>query len=78
MPMTYPDDFTSPDASPIDSAVRNVKLKDYYCPFCNYKLFRGNVNEFKLVCQECNRLVDSSTLKKNTDFPTDDDQNSAV
>ncbi|MCG8687096.1 MAG: hypothetical protein MI892_19600 [Desulfobacterales bacterium] len=35
------------------------ELKDYYCPYCGYKLFRGSVNEFKMVCMECNRLVDS-------------------
>ncbi|MEH0019905.1 MAG: hypothetical protein V6Z89_09630 [Desulfobacter sp.] len=44
------------------SAATVSELKDYFCPFCNHKLFRGNVNEFKLVCQECNRLVDSRNL----------------
>ncbi len=34
-------------------------IRDYYCPFCNATLFRGHVNEFRMVCQECNRLVDS-------------------
>ncbi|WDP89789.1 MAG: hypothetical protein HUN04_08730 [Desulfobacter sp.] len=38
------------------------QLKDYYCPFCNSKLFRGKVEEFKMVCLECNRLVDSKKL----------------
>lgn len=38
------------------------ELKDYFCPFCHAKLFRGHVNEFKMVCQECNRLVDSRQL----------------
>ena len=58
--MTYPDDFTSPE----DTNARPAELKDYFCPFCNYKLFRGHVKEFKMVCQECNRLVDSSTLNE--------------
>ena len=65
--MTHPD----------DPNVQNAKLKDYFCPFCNHKLFRGNVNEFKLVCQECNRLVDSTTLKQETESPANDAQSSA-
>ncbi|MCG8635332.1 MAG: hypothetical protein MI863_15985 [Desulfobacterales bacterium] len=43
------------------------QLKDYYCPFCNHKLFRGDVKEFKMVCQECNRLVDSNNLPSETE-----------
>ena len=39
-------------------------LKDYFCPFCGHKLFRGNVNEFRMVCQECNRLVDSNKIEE--------------
>jgi len=42
------------------------ELKDYFCPFCHCKLFRGNVSEFKMVCQECNRLVDSNKLPPDT------------
>lgn len=42
-------------------------LKDYYCPFCNAKLFRGNVKDFKMVCQNCNRLVDSAQLPKENE-----------
>ena len=41
------------------------QLKDYFCPFCNNKLFRGKVNEFRLVCLECNKLVDSRKLSRN-------------
>ncbi len=40
-------------------------MRDYYCPFCNATLFRGYVNEFRMVCQECNRLVDSAQLGEN-------------
>ncbi len=62
--MTTPDSF--------DQENNTQKLKDYYCPFCNHKLFRGNVKEFKMVCQECNRLVDSNNLDPVT--ATDDDK----
>lgn len=48
--------------NPITQQTPNVPLKDYICPFCHSKLFRGNVNEFKMVCMECNKLVDSKTL----------------
>ena len=51
----------APDNS-MTTQTPNVLLKDYICPFCHSKLFRGNVNEFKMVCMECNRLVDSSSL----------------
>ena len=37
-------------------------FKDYYCPFCGHRLFRGKVRDFRTVCHECNRLVDSRTL----------------
>ncbi len=37
-----------------------VELKDYFCPFCNFKLFRGNVAKFNMVCSQCNKLVRSS------------------
>lgn len=42
------------------------ELKDYFCPFCHAKLFKGHVNEFKMVCQECNRLVDSRQLSDDS------------
>lgn len=31
--------------------------KDYYCPFCGMKLFRGKVATLKMVCSGCNKLV---------------------
>ena len=34
-----------------------VGLTDYFCPFCNQKLFRGKVAEFNIVCINCNKLV---------------------
>ncbi len=40
----------------------NVKLIDYFCPFCNSKLFRGNVLEFNIVCSQCNKLVRSAMI----------------
>lgn len=47
---------------PIGRTEKEVELKDYFCPFCNHKLFRGNVTAFKQVCLECNKLVDSTAL----------------
>ena len=46
----------------------DVALKDYHCPFCGHKLFRGKVHDFKMVCHECNRLVDSSKLEGPSDI----------
>ncbi len=41
--------------------VVNVKathdLIDYFCPHCGEKLFRGKVDEIKMVCPHCNTLV---------------------
>ncbi len=42
----------------------DAELKDYHCPFCGHKLFRGKVRDFRMVCHECNRLVDSKKLEK--------------
>jgi len=43
--------------------VGNVKathdLIDYFCPHCGGKLFRGKVDEIKMVCPHCNTLVRS-------------------
>ena len=30
---------------------------DYFCPFCDTKLFRGRVATLKMVCSGCNKLV---------------------
>ncbi len=49
----------------------NVELIDYFCPFCNSKLFRGNVIEFNIVCSQCNKLVRSamiSTKEEDSDL----------
>ncbi len=35
-------------------------LMDYFCPFCNRKLFRGRVKLLNMVCDNCNRLVKES------------------
>lgn len=40
------------------------EFKDYFCPFCGYRLFRGKVRYFRMVCHECNRLVDSKKLEE--------------
>ena len=70
------DDFVSPKPFAPDenhSAAEGTQkkeqpeLKDYFCPYCGFKLFRGNVNEFKMVCLECNKLVNSNDLKEPPD-----------
>ncbi|HCY85176.1 MAG TPA: hypothetical protein DHV36_08585 [Desulfobacteraceae bacterium] len=68
------DDATSPE----NKAATAAELKDYFCPFCNHKLFRGRVKEFKLVCQECNKLVDSSTLNQPPELPDKENQEPSV
>lgn len=40
------------------------EFKNYFCPFCGYRLFRGKVRDFRMVCHECNRLVDSRALEE--------------
>ncbi|NOX34980.1 MAG: hypothetical protein GXP56_14840 [Deltaproteobacteria bacterium] len=37
----------------------NAGLIDHYCPFCDKKLFKGNVASFNMVCSNCNKLVRS-------------------
>ena len=39
-------------------------FKDYFCPFCGDRLFRGKVRDYKMVCHKCNRLVDSKKLEE--------------
>ena len=38
-------------------------FKDYFCPFCGDRLFRGKVRDYKMVCHKCNRFVDSKKLE---------------
>lgn len=40
-------------------------LIDYFCPFCNFKLFRGKVKHLNMVCSNCNRLVRDSDLTED-------------
>ena len=47
---------------PIISNKTMVELTDYFCPFCNHKLFRGNVKEFNMVCSHCNKLIKSKEI----------------
>ncbi len=44
---------------PIINFKTTAGLTDYYCPFCNHKLFRGKVATFNMVCSNCNKLVRS-------------------
>ncbi len=47
---------------PIINFKTTTGLTDYYCPFCDKKLFRGKVKEFNMVCSNCNKLVRSSDI----------------
>jgi len=49
-------------APPVVQEKTKVELTDYFCPFCNFKLFRGNVTEFNMVCSNCNKLVRSAVI----------------
>lgn len=52
--------------SPIIDFEVTAGLTDYFCPFCNQKLFRGKVSQFNMVCSNCNKLVRSEkTAEKN-------------
>lgn len=55
-----------PDNNETQQPIINLKetegLIDYYCPFCNQKLFRGKVTHFNMVCSNCNRLVRSEDI----------------
>ncbi len=32
-------------------------LKRYHCPFCSRFLFKGNVQNLKMVCPHCQKLI---------------------
>ncbi len=49
--------------NPIVNFQATTGLTDYFCPFCDKKLFRGKVKEFNMVCSNCNKLVRSSSIK---------------
>lgn len=38
-------------------------LMDYFCPFCDQKLFKGNVANFNMVCSNCNKQVRSQDIE---------------
>lgn len=40
----------------------SVEMKDYFCPFCNGKLFRGKISTINMPCPHCCRYV------RNADF----------
>lgn len=47
---------------PIINFKETEGLTDYYCPFCEQKLFRGKVNRFNMVCSNCNKLVTNKDI----------------
>lgn len=53
---------------PIIDYEATAGLTDYFCPFCNHKLFRGKVTEFNMVCSNCNKLVRSSNIPAPKDL----------
>jgi len=53
------DDTQTENEQPIINFKSTADLTDYYCPFCNQKLFRGKVTTFNMVCSNCNKLVRS-------------------
>jgi hypothetical protein len=63
-------DFESYESPPpISREETEVELTDYFCPFCNFKLFRGNVKEFNMVCSQCNKLVRSAKISNPENDP---------
>jgi len=54
------DDPKTENEDPIIHLKATVGLTDYYCPFCNHKLFRGKVATYTMVCSNCNKLVRST------------------
>jgi len=57
------------NVTPVIKDKTEVELKDYLCPFCNFKLFRGNVTEYNMVCSQCNKLVRSSMISNSENDP---------
>ncbi len=59
------DSFQHP-SGPGENPVTHVEkaFKDYFCPFCGHRLFRGKVRDFRMVCHECNQLIDSKKLEE--------------
>ncbi|SDT85777.1 hypothetical protein [Desulfobacula phenolica] len=58
---------------PIIDYEATADLTDYFCPFCNHKLFRGKVTEFNMVCSNCNKLVRSSNIPAKETNPEKSD-----
>lgn len=54
---------------PIIQAEPAQGLIDYFCPFCNHRLFRGKVNQLRMVCENCNRLVRDKDFEKKDEIP---------
>ncbi len=41
------------------------QMKDYFCPLCSEKLFKGKVANFKMVCPHCGKLVNSADISSS-------------
>jgi DNA-directed RNA polymerase subunit RPC12/RpoP len=49
--------MTLEDKNPMEEYQPAPDLKDYFCPFCGHKLFKGKVAQLSMVCSNCNKLV---------------------
>jgi uncharacterized protein YlaI len=43
----------------IPPTVRNVKLKDYFCPHCQKRLMKGDVKRLNMTCPFCQKMIDA-------------------
>ena len=53
----------------------DTDFTDYFCPYCQHKLFRGNVSVFNMVCPNCNKLVrstDNTSSEKGENLESED------
>ena len=48
----------SNDTGPIIPPMQDdPALKSYYCPHCDWFLFKGNVQKLSMVCHHCQKLI---------------------
>jgi hypothetical protein len=52
---------------PIISGNEKSGMRDYFCPFCNGKLFRGNVAVVNMSCPHCFRYIRHSDFMNRKD-----------
>jgi hypothetical protein len=52
---------------PAEKGRPRAEMKDYFCPFCNGKLFRGSVTVINMSCPHCFRYVRHSDFMNTKD-----------